>query len=117
MQTPPSAFRFALAIDCVLRRVEFYAEFVFEMLFNRTVTEIENVSAFHIQGGFDGSLFGSLKLRISHQTSNSSTNLAFSWIYWNRSSGFLPIRRSTRSPVSPGSSSSMVTRINFRVFG
>lgn len=30
-------------------------------------------------------------------TSNSSTNRAFSEIYWNRSSGFLPIRRSTRS--------------------
>jgi 3-dehydroquinate dehydratase II len=42
---------------------------------------------------------------VSLQTSRSSTKRAFSWMYWKRSSGRLPISRSTRFAVSPGSSS------------
>src|SRR3546814_7677029 len=48
------------------------------------------------------------------QTSRSSAKRAFSWMYWNRSSGFLPIRQS-RSEEHTSELQSLM-RISYAVF-
>ncbi len=52
--------------------------------------------------------------RIFTHTSTSAAKRAFSWMNWKRSSGFLPIRRSTRDEVSCASSSAISTRSSVR---